>query len=279
LDHTEQGIMLYNAATHHAHKFVYGGHDPGTCCRNHRAMVLWLLGYPDRAVAMVREATALSRRLEHGVTLAQALSHAACVHQFCRDPASAKRRAEETIVLCAEQGIGPQYAAFAKVLLGWAMSVEGRTDQGLAETRDGLARLDALASVLRRTYLLSVDAETCGRASRINEGLAVLEEALRGSERWWEAEFHRLKGDLLLSRSADNSDEAEASYSTALDVARQQQARSLKLRAASNLARLRREQGKRTEARDALAPVYGWFSEGFNTPDLRAAKELLEALA
>jgi predicted ATPase len=241
-------------------------------------MVLWLLGYPDQAVAMVRETVALSLELEHGVTLAQALTHAACVHQFCRDPASTKQCAEETLVLCAEQGIGPQYVASARVLLGWAMSVEGQTDQGLAEVREGLARLDALAAVLRRAYLLSLFAETCGRAGRIDEGLAALDEALRGAERWWEAEFHRFKGDLLLSRSAQNLAEAEACYGTALQVARRHQAKSLELRAAVSLARLWREQGKRTEARDALTPVYGWFSEGFDTPDLKDAKELLEML-
>jgi class 3 adenylate cyclase/predicted ATPase len=278
LAHTEQGIMLYNAVTHRAHKFRYGGHDPGTCCRSHQAMVLWLLGYPDQAVAMIREATALSRRLEHGVTRAAVLFTAAFVHQLCRDPASAKRCAEETIVLCAEQGIGPQYSAFAKVVLGWAMSVGGQTDQGLAEVREGLGRLEVMAVVLRRAPLLSLFAETCGRAGRIDEGLAALDEALRGAERWWEAEAYRLRGDLLLKRSADNSGEAEASYSTALDVARQHQAKSLELRAAISLARLRCEQDRRIEAREALAPVYGWFSEGLNTPDLRAAKELLEAL-
>ncbi len=229
---------------------------------------------------MVRETLALSLELEHGVTRAQALTHGAFVHQFCQDPASVRGYAEEAVVLCAEQGIAPQYAAFARVLLGWAMSVEGQTDQGLAEAREGLTRLDALAAVtvLRRTYLLSLVAETCGRARRIDEGLAVLQEALRGSERWWEAEFHRLKGDLLLSRSAENGAEAEAFYGTAMDVAQRHQARSLELRAAISLARLRCEQGKPTEARQALAPVYGWFSEGFDTPDLRAARELLEAL-
>jgi predicted ATPase len=242
-------------------------------------MVLWLLGYPDQAMAMVREATALSRRLEHGVTLAQALSHAACVHQFCRDPTSTKQHAEETLVLCAEQGIGLQYVASARVLLGWAMSVEGRTDQGLAQVREGLARLDALAAVLRRAYLLSLVAETCGRAGRIDEGLAALDEALRGAERWWEAEFHRLKGDLLLSRSAQNLAEAEACYGTALEVAQRHQAKSLELRAAVSLARLWREQGKRTEAREALAPVYGWFTEGFDTPDLQDARRLFDILS
>jgi predicted ATPase len=278
LDHAERGLVIYDAAVHRAHKSVYGGHDPGTCGHNHRALVLWLLGYPDRAVAAVREAIALSRRLKHGVSQAQTLYNAAFVHQFCRDSAAAQRHAKATIALCAEQGIGPQYAAFARVVLGWAMSVEGRTDQGRAEVREGLGQVEVMAARIRRPYLLSLVAETCGRAGRVDEGLAALDEALHSADRWWDAELHRLKGDLLLRQPAESVTTAEACYGTALEVARRQQARSLELRAAVSLARLWCERGKREEARDALAPVYGWFTEGFTTRDLRAAKELLEAL-
>ena len=146
------------------------------------------------------------------------------------------------------------------------------------EVREALGGLEVMGVQLRRAYLLSLFAEVCRRAGRIEEGLSALDEALRGAERWWNAECHRFKGDLLLTRSAKNLAEAEACYRAALEVARRQQARSLELRAATSLARLWGERGERRKARNLLAPVYDWFTEGFDTADLKEAKALLDEL-
>ena len=147
---------------------------------------------------------------------------------------------------------------------------------------EGMAACRTTGAEADRPYLLTLVAEAYGRGRRYDEGLAMLEEALaladQYEERYWEAEIHRLKGELLLARSAENQIEAEACLHKALDIARRQQAKSLELRAAMSLARLWQQQGKRAEARELLAPIYSWFTEGFDTADLQEARALLEDL-
>src|SRR5262249_46292871 len=183
--------------------------------------------------------------------------------------------------LCTEHDFA-YYLAWATVMRGWALTAQGQQDEGLVQMRQGLAALRATGGEVRLPYYLALLAEVCGKEGQVEAGLTLLAEALAQThtkaERWCEPELYRLKGALLLQQSLDNQAEAESCCHHALDIARNQQAKSCELRTATSLARLWQQQGKRQEAHDLLAPVYGWFTEGFDTADLKDAKALLEAL-
>ena len=190
-------------------------------------------------------------------------------------------RAEAGCALAGEHGIA-FFIAFGTVLRGGALAKQGQSDAGILQMHEGMAACRTTGAEADRPYLLTLVAEAYGRGRRYDEGLAMLEEALaltdQYEERYWEAEIHRLKGELLLAWSAENQMEVEACLHKALDVARRQQAKSLELRAAMSLSRLWQQQGKRAEARELLASIYDWFTEGFDTADLRETKALLEEL-
>ncbi len=168
-------------------------------------------------------------------------------------------------------------------LQGWALAMRGQGEEGIAQMRQSPDAYGTIGSEQFRPYFLALLAEAYGKVEQSEAGLTVLAEALvyvdNTGRRFYEAELYRLKGDLLLSLSTDNQAEAEACFHQALDIARNQQAKSWELRAATSLARLWQQQGKRQEAYDLLAPVYDWFTEGFDTADLRDAKALLAELA
>jgi predicted ATPase len=165
---------------------------------------------------------------------------------------------------------------------GWALALQGQGEEGIAQIQQGLAAFRAAGAELDRPRWLTLLVEAYRQVEQTEAGLTVLAEALatvhKTGERRWEAELHRLKGELLL-RQASPTEEVEACFRQALEIARRQQAKSLELRAAMSLARLWQQQGKRAEACELLAPIYGWFTEGFDTADLQEAKALLEALA
>jgi predicted ATPase/class 3 adenylate cyclase len=281
--HLEQGKVLYDPQQHRSHALLYGGHDPGVCCLNHAACCLWILGYPDQALQSMREALTLVRELAHPYSLAEALRFAATLYQSRREQQAAHERAEACVVLADEQGFVQQLAQ-ATIIRGWALAAQGQGAEGMAQMRQGLATLRAAGSERQRSYYLVLLAEAYGSIGQTAEGLSLLAEALatvdRTGERGWEAELHRLKGEFLLAQAGERQQvqEAEACFHQALDVARRQQGRSWELRAAMSLARLWQQQGKRAEALELLAPIYSWFTEGFDTPDLQEAKALLEAL-
>jgi adenylate cyclase len=241
-----------------------------------------LHGYPDQALTRSHEALALARELSYPFILAVALYYAAMLHQFRRERQAVHERAEAAIVLCQEQGFA-YYAAWATILQGWVLSEEGQEAEGMTQMRQGLAALRATGGELRAPYYLTLLAEAHGNGGRAAEGLRVLAEAHtlveEHEERWWEAEVHRLRGVLLLRQTVAQPEEAETWLRRALDVARRQEAKSLELRAATSLARLWQQQGKRADAHQLLAEVYGWFTEGFDTADLQEARALLEALS
>jgi predicted ATPase len=180
----------------------------------------------------------------------------------------------------------PFYSAWGTMLHGWALAEQGRGAEGIAQLRQGLAAHRALGSELGRPYFLALLAEACGRAGQADEGLQVADEALavahHTGERQYEAELYRLKGELLLQTPgrgvASATTEAGRCFRQALAIARRQQAKALELRAAMSLGRLWQQQGKRTHARRILAPIYGWFTEGFDTTDLQEAQALLREL-
>jgi len=205
------------------------------------------------------------------------------LHQSRREQQAAHERAEALMALATEQGFA-QYVARATIMRGWAFAAQGQGAEGTAQMRQGLAANQATGSELQRPYYLALLAEAYGSIGQTAEGLSLLAEALatvdRTGERGREAELHGLQGELLLAQAGDRQQvpEAEACFHQALAVARRQQAKSLELRAATSLSRLWQQQGKQAEAHELLAPIYGWFTEGFDTKDLQEAKALLEAL-
>jgi predicted ATPase len=241
-----------------------------------------VLGYPDQALQSIHEALTLAQELTHPYSLVYALSMGVLVHQFRREAQAVRERAEELIALSTEQGF-PFWLAYGTILRGWALSAQGEGAEGIAQMRQGLVAHRATGAELQRIYFLSLLAEAYGKVGQPEEGLTVLVEALEMTdntgERHWEAELHRRKGELLLMQQGQKAEEAEECFRQALDIARRQQAKSLEVRAATSLSRLWQLQGKQEEAHQFLAEIYGWFTEGFGTADLKEAKVLLEELA
>jgi predicted ATPase len=279
--HLEAGIARYTPDQHRAPAFRMGP-DPGVTCRLYAAMTLWVLGYLAQALARVHEALALAHELAHPYSLAHTRCFAACVCQFCRDVPAVHEHAEAAVALSTAQGF-PLWAAQGTSLRGWALALQGQGQAGLAQVRQGIAAYRATGAAVGVSYWCLVLAEVCAHLGHTAEGLQALAEAHtlveQHEERYWEAEVCRLRGVVLLRQPGTPPAEAAAWLQRALDVARRQEAKSLELRAAMSLARLWQQQGKYTEAYALLAPIYGWFTEGFDTADLQEAKALLEALA
>jgi predicted ATPase len=255
--------------------------DPGVGCRLYAAATLWLLGYPAHAQARRHEALALAHALAHPFSLAWAWYWAALVSHCRRDVPAVHEQAEAAVTLSIEWGF-PFWAAQGTMLRGWALAMQGQGEAGMAQVRQGIAAYQATGAAVGVSYWCLVRAEVCAHLGHTAEGLQALAEAHtwmeQQEERHWEAEIARLRGVLLLRQPGTPPAEAEAWVQRALDVARRQEAKSLELRAAMSLSRLWQQQGRRVEARDLLAPIYGWFTEGFDTADLQEAKALLEAL-
>jgi predicted ATPase len=235
--------------------------------------VLWLLGYPEQALQKSQAALTLAHELSHPPSLAATLVFAAMLHQARRERYLAQERAEAALALAREQG-NPHMVAYGTIMRGWALAMEGQWEEGIAQIRQGLVAQQAVGAAIARPLFLALLAEAHAAAGQAEAGLGVLAEALaqveHTGERYWEAEVYRLKGELLLHQAVPAAPQAEACW---------QQARSWELRAGTSLARLWQQQGKCVEARELLAPIYGWFTEGFDTADLQEAKALLEELA
>ena len=279
--HLEHGSALYDAQQHHSLAFSYGSFDPGVACLSYMAWALWLLGYPEQALQRSHEALSLAHDVSHPFSLAYALDFAAVLHQLRREGQADQERAEAVIALSTEQGF-PQFLAMGTIFRGWALAQQGHEAEGLSQIHEGLATWQAMGVELWRSHFLALLAAAYGKDEQVENGLTTVAEALafveRTEERFYEGELHRLKGELLLQQSHEQQSDAAACFQHALDIARQQEARSWELRAATSLARLWQQQGKTTEARNLLTPVYDWFTEGFDTADLKDAKALLEAL-
>jgi predicted ATPase len=278
-DHAAHGIALDDPDSHAALASMYGNHDAGTCARMVGAWTLGLLGFPERAVALSREAIALAERLGHPFNLAFAYLCAAYPHQLMREAAAARRHAEAALALAREHGF-PLALGWATAVRGWAIAAAGAGAGGVAEIREGLARTRATGNQSYESYVLTQLAEACLMTERVEEGLAAIAEGLamvaRTGERFYEAELWRLRGELLLLQESAAAAAAD-SLVRAAKIARQQDARWLELRAAIGLNRLQQRQGRTNEARRLLADVYGWFTEGLATADMREAAALLES--
>jgi predicted ATPase len=243
---------------------------------------LWELGYADQAQQQCQEALAMAQELGQAPSLALIEYFAATLSQHRRDAAATYARADALMAFAAPQGLVHRVEQ-GRILRGWALAMQGDAAAGVRQIQQGLAAHRDMEIKLGRPHRLSLLAEAYGHAGKPEAGLEVLAEALMlaatTKEQWWEAELHRLKGALLLQLPSQQITQAETCFQQALDVARSQQAKSLELRAALSLSRLWQQQGKHDEARRLLAEVYGWFTEGFDTPDLQEAKTFLEELS
>lgn len=279
--HAAQSVALYDSRQHRGHALRYGGHDPCVCCQALSALCRWMRGYPDQAVRNGREALALARELSHPASLEHGRFFVGMFHQFRRDVSETRELAEALQGRAAEQGLF-FYLTGGLVLGGWTLAERGHGDEGLAQIRQGVAA-SAASPLFCRVYFLALLAEVCRKAGKVEEGLAAVAEALQAVEDkgigFYEPELPRLKGELLLAGASGKSAEAEACFRQAIAVARRQSAKSLELRAVMSLSRLLHNQGQQDEARRMLAGTYGWFTEGFDTADLREAKGLLEVVS
>jgi len=279
--HLEQGIALHDPQQHRVSMYGYW-EDANVACRSHAARALWYLGYPDQGLARKQEAVTLAQQMAHPYSLCLALHGAAIFHQVRREVRAAQECAAAVISLATDQGF-PYWVAISSILCGWALAHQGQTREGIGQFTQGLRAFRAMKSGMNQSYFLALLAEAHCSLGDPESGLEELKEALTladtTSERWYAPELYRLKGALLLQQSLDNQAEAESCFHHALEIARSQQAKSFELRTATSLARLWQQQGKHQEAHDLLAPVYNWFTEGFDIVALRNAKTLLDALA
>jgi predicted ATPase len=284
LHHFEEAIRLHNRQHVHDYLLIYGV-DPEVFSQSCVGWPLWILGYPDQALANAAQALALSRGLPHPLGQAHAMYYLTSLHQLRREARQSEEWAESLLRLCDEQEIA-LYDMFGRIWWGWALAAQGQREKGVTQIRQGLAAKRARTSQTLDGQGLALLAEVLGEDGQIDDALAAVAEALtmveRTGERCYEAELHRLHGELLLRRagSADAREEAaEECFRRALEVSRRQQAKSWELRAALGLSRLYQKQGKAAEARQMLADIYGGFTEGFDTADLQEAKALLASLS
>jgi TOMM system kinase/cyclase fusion protein len=278
--HLEQVITLYAPQQHRSHTTLYG-QDPGATALYYEAWALWYLGYPDQALQTSQQAVTVAQGLSHPFSLAWALDGTAEIYQFRRQVQRTQEQAEAVMTLATEQKFA-FWMASATMLQGWVLSKQGQGADGIAKIRQGLAAWQAMGEALYQPHCRTLLAQTLGSVGQLEAGLTVLAEVLADVQNtglcYCEAELHRLKGELLLQQATSSGDQVETCFHQALTIARHQQAKSLELRAAMSLAGLWQRQGKHAQAQALLAPIYGWFTEGFDTADLQEARALLTAL-
>jgi TOMM system kinase/cyclase fusion protein len=281
LQHLERAISLYEPSEHESLAYTMGS-DRGVASQSYAAWCHWGLGHPDQALATSQEAVALAKQVEHPHSLAQALAYLGVVHLLRRERDLVQERAEETIALAERLGF-PLYVGVARVLRGWARADSREGDEGIAEMQQGLGELAQIGAGVGAPLLIAMLAEGSWQVGRHDDALGALGlGAMRAQEKgqhFWDAELDRLRAEILLDKDGDAGGEAETLFHRALETARTQEARSFELRAATGLGRLWQRHGKQDKARELLQPVYGWFTEGFDTQDLKDGKALLDELA
>jgi tetratricopeptide (TPR) repeat protein len=275
-EHGEVGRRLYDPERHRLHHLRYGGHDPGACACYLGAQVHWLLGYPEQGLALGSEALALAERIAHPFSSAIALQYNSMLHLDRGEPDLALQRLAAAEALAAEQRLG--FVLEPQLLRGAALTAQGALGEAITCLHKGLAGRNG--STRLKSYGLARLADALTRQGEHDAALAAAREGLVSVEktghRQWEAELLRFEGIALFG--LNRIEEGQSALEAALRVAQKQQAKGNELRAATSLARLWGEQGRRAEARNMLAPVYGWFTEGFDTADLKQAKALLDEL-
>jgi class 3 adenylate cyclase/predicted ATPase len=296
-EHFEQGLALYDSQRHHSHAFLYG-QDPGVVTSSIAAWVLWLLGYPEQARKRGHAALTLAWELSHPYSSAYAFACATWLHLLRGEGQVGQDLVASLNALCTEQGFS-LFLMWGTILRGWVLVEQGKVEEGIVQIRQGVTAYKATETKAFLSCFLTALAEAHGKVGQTEEGTKMIAEALtlvdKTGERFYEAEAYRLKGQLVLQSAAHSPQsenpnpqhlapstqaeaEAEACFLKAIDIARKQQAKSLELRASVSLARLWQQQGKKDEARQMLADIYGWFTEGFDTKDLQEAQTLIEEL-
>lgn len=287
--HLEQGAALYDVRQRQSHIFLYG-YDSGVACLGFGSWALWFLGYPDQALRRAQDALSVGRELAHPFSLAFGLQFMAQLHHYRREYALARDLATEVIAVSSEQGF-PLWSGMGTIVRGWALAKEGRGMEGLAQVRQGIAEWQVTGFELEWPHFLALLAEVHETVDQPREGLKLLAEARAAADKtgegFWDADMHRLHGELSLKVATTETGRTaeerkippEESFLKAIEIARRQLAKSLELRAVTSLSRLWKRQGKKDEARQMLAAIYAWFTEGHDTPDLREAKALLEELS
>jgi class 3 adenylate cyclase/predicted ATPase len=277
--HLEEALALYDPISHRALAYQVGD-APTVNSKAVLGIVLFCLGYPDEALVQSNAAISEARRLAHQPSLALSLNFGARLHLLAGDNAAVGERADQLVAVSTEQGF-PLWRAQGTMFRGWVKVNNGDVAEGIPLLRSGSTAFRATGSGVFMSYHLALLARAYEIAGQVEEALTLSDEALqfieRPGERWFAAELNRQKGRLLLRQG--RTDAAEELYRKALVIAVEQEAKLWELRAAVSLARLWRDHGHRAEARDLLAPTYGWFTEGFDTADLKEAKALLDELA
>jgi predicted ATPase len=278
--HFALGIPLIAPTTQSA-QALHQAIAPGVACLAYAAPVLWSLGYPEQALQRCQEALTLAREFEHPQS--QGLVHhlAAYLYHRRRELSAVQMHADAVLTLATAQGL-PLYVGLANHIRGWALALQGQSEAGMAQMQQGLADILATGQALAQPFCLVRMAEAIGYTGDFDQGLQLLAEAMAAFEASGRGdmltEAYRLQGEFLLRQVGSDVIRSEACFQQALAIARRQQAKSWELRAAMSLAQLWQQQGKREEAHALLAPIYGWFTEGFDTADLQEAKALLEEL-
>ncbi|MGC2305920.1 ATP-binding protein, partial [Candidatus Binatus sp.] len=279
--HVDRGLALYEAQLRSVPIPLYTAHHPAVCGHGWGALVLWLHGFSDAARRHANRSISLAQELEDPLSLAWALNTRALVHQVMREVQPSLEVAEAAITKAEEMGF-LHVLWNARIAKGWALAELGRTEEGVAQIHEAIAALSAARAELWLTQDLAVLAEVYAGARRLDEGLKTVAEALdlvqRSGESFWEAEIHRLRGELLMRQNPSDCVGAKQCFELAIQTAHKQGAKSLELRSTTSLARLLRDTNRRDEARTMLAEIYNWFTEGFDTADLKDAKTLLEEL-
>jgi DNA-binding SARP family transcriptional activator/predicted ATPase len=279
--HLAQGMALYDKARHRSHAFIYGGHDPGVCCRKVASWASWILGYPARGLEESLASLRLARELDHPMSIIVALVWACVFRDLRREVHEVREHARALITLSTEHEAS-QWLAAGTIIDGSVHAELGEGEVAIAQIRRGLAAYGSTGAHLFVPYFLSLLARACLKLAEPREGLRVIDEALERArttgELVWEAELLRLEGELRLVASPEDLAGAVDCFRRAIEIARRQEARSWELRAALSLARLLAAERERDEARRTLADVYTSFTEGFDTADLREARAFLEEL-
>jgi predicted ATPase len=277
--HLEEGLALYDPISHRALVHQVGVHLQ-VACQAYLGIVLFYLGFPDQALTQSNAAIVEAQRLAHPPSLALSLSLGAGLLSFVGDDAALDDRADQLVALASKQGF-PYRRVMGTIYRGWVKVKNGYVTEGISLLRRGLSAYRAFGAGVSMPRYIALLVAACEIAGEIEEAATLLDDALqiveRTGERSFAAELNRQKGQLLLRQG--HFEAAEELYRKALSIAEEQGAKLWELRAAASLARLRRDQGRSAEARDLLAPVYGWLTEGFATPDLKEAKALLDELA
>ena len=281
LAHYDQALALYDPAEHRPLAARFGA-DTGVVILTYRPLALWTLGYPEAALADVDHAVKDARQIGEAATLMYALGGVGSyILILCGKYAAANTRADEVAALADQKGAFFWNAA-GKVHKGCVLAVTGKASDAVPLITSGITAMLSSGSTTWMPWQLSFLASAYAKLGQFDDAWRCIGEALTTvettKERWYEAEVHRLAGEITLVTPEPDTTKVEAYFDRALTVAREQQAKSWELRAAMSMARLWRDQGKRDEARDLLAPVYSWFTEGFDTPDLKEAKALLDEL-